>query len=78
MLLMSLSVLPTARNIPPKLVVQNIKHLNAFVIQGDKMFLNVIILDPGVQFLSVENLPVVNMGPTKECPGMPENARRDS
>ena len=56
---MSLSALPTARNIPPKLVVENIKHLNAFVVQGDKMFLNVIILDSGVQFLSAENLPTV-------------------
>ena len=42
-------------------MVENIKHLNAFIVQGDNMFLNFIILDSGVhvQFLSVENLPTV-------------------
>ena len=57
---MSLSALLTARNIPLNLW-SRITFKNA-LLQGDKMFLNAldggfIILDPGVEFLSVENLP---------------------
>ncbi len=62
---MSLSVLLTAQNISLNLG-SRITFKNA-LLQGDKMFLNAldngfIILDPGVEFLSVENLPkVVNV-----------------
>ena len=59
---MSLSALLTARNIPLNLWSRiTIKYA---LLQGDKMFLNaldsgLIILDPAVEFLSVENLPTV-------------------
>ncbi len=59
---MSLSVLLTARNIPLNLWSRiTFKYA---LLQGDKMFLNaldscLIILDPAVEFLSVENLPTV-------------------
>ena len=62
---MSLSALLTARNIPLN-SWSRITFGNA-LLQGDKKFLNAldsgfIILDPGVEFLSVENLPrVVNV-----------------
>ena len=50
-----------------KLVVKNFYFLFLFkyaLLQGDNMFLNaldsgLIILDPAVEFLSVENLPTV-------------------
>ncbi len=57
---MSLSALLTARNIPLNLWSSiTIKYA---LLQGDKMFLNaldsgLIILDPAVELLSVENLP---------------------
>ncbi len=57
---MSLSALLTARNIPLNLWSRiTIKYA---LLQGDKIFLNgldsgLIILDPAVEFLSVENLP---------------------
>ncbi len=59
---MSLSALLTARNIPQNLW-SRITFKNA-LLQGDKIFLNAldigfIILDPGVEFLCVENLPTV-------------------
>ncbi len=59
---MSLSALLTARNIPLNLW-SRITFKNA-LLQGDKMFLNAldsgfIILDQGVELLSVENLPTV-------------------
>ncbi len=59
---MSLSALLTARNIPLNLW-SRITFKNA-LLQGDKMFLNAldsdfIIPDPGIEFLSVENLPTV-------------------
>ncbi len=59
---MSLSALLTARNIPLN-SWSSVTFKNA-LLQGDKMFLNAldsgfIILDPGVEFLSVENLPTV-------------------
>ncbi len=59
---MSLSALLTARNIPLNLW-SRITFKNA-LLQGDKMFLNALgsglrILDPAVEFLSVENLPTV-------------------
>ena len=63
---MSLSALLTARNIPLNFW-SRITFKNA-LLQGDKMFLNaldsgLIILDPAVEFLSVEHLPtVVNTG----------------
>ncbi len=59
---MSLSALVTARNIPLNLWSRiTIKYA---LLQGDKMFLNaldsdLIILDPAVELLSVENLPTV-------------------
>ncbi len=61
---MSLSALLTARNIPQNLW-SRITFKNA-LLQEDKMFLNaldsgLIILDPGVELLSVENLPTVLM-----------------
>ena len=60
---MSLSALLTARNIPLNLWSRNITFKYA-LLQGDNMFLNaldsgLIILDPAVEFLSVENLPTV-------------------
>ncbi len=59
---MSLSALLTARNIP--LNSWSSMTFKNTLLQGDKMFLNAldsgfIILDPGVEFLSVENLPTV-------------------
>ncbi len=59
---MSLSALLTARNIPLN-SWSRITFKNA-LLQGDKMFLNAldsgfIILDQGVELLSVENLPTV-------------------
>ena len=59
---MSLSALLTARNISLN-SWSSVTFKNA-LLQGDKMFLNAlgsgfIILDPGVEFLSVENLPTV-------------------
>ena len=59
---MSLSALLTARNIPLNLW-SRITFKNA-LLQGDKMFLNalssgLIILNPAVEFLSVENSPTV-------------------
>ena len=59
---MSLSALLTAWNIPLD-SWSSVTFKNA-LLQGDKMFLNAlnsgfIILDPGVEFLSVENLPTV-------------------
>ncbi len=59
---MSLSALLTARNISLN-SWWRITFKNA-LLQGDKMFLNAldsgfIFLDPGVEFLSVENLPTV-------------------
>ncbi len=59
---MSLSALLTAPNIPLN-SWSSMTFKNA-LLQGDKMFLNAldsgfIILDPGVEFLSVENLPTV-------------------
>ncbi len=59
---MSLSALLTARNIPLNLWSRiTFKYA---LLQGDNMFLNaldsgLIILDPAVEFLSVENLPTV-------------------
>ena len=59
---MSLSALLTARNIPLNLWSRiTFKYA---LLQGDKIFLNaldsgLIILDPAVEFLSVENLPTV-------------------
>ncbi len=59
---MSLSALLTARNIPLNLW----SRITYALLQGDinKMFLNaldsgLIILDPAIEFLSVENLPTV-------------------
>ncbi len=59
---MSLSVLLTARNIQLN-SWSSITFKNA-LLQGDKLFLNAldsgfIILDPSLEFLSVENLPTV-------------------
>ena len=59
----SLSALLTARNIPLN-SWSRITLIKNALLQGDKMFLNAldsgfIILDPGVEFLSVENLPTV-------------------
>ena len=59
---MSLSALLTARNSPLNLWSRiTFKYA---LLQGDKMFLNaldsgLIIPDPAVEFLSVENLPTV-------------------
>ena len=59
---MSLSALLTARNIPLNLWSRiTFKYA---LLQEDNMFLNaldsgLIILDPAVEFLSVENLPTV-------------------
>ncbi len=59
---MSLSALLTARNIPLNLWSRiTFKYA---LLQGDNMFLNaldngLIVLDPAVEFLSVENLPTV-------------------
>ena len=59
---MSLSALLTTQNIPLN-SWSSITFKNA-LLQGDKLFLNAldsgfIILDPSLEFLSVENLPTV-------------------
>ena len=59
---MSLSALLTARNIP--LSAWSFTTFNNVLIQGDKMYLRalnngLLVLDPGVEFLSIDNLPTI-------------------
>ena len=59
---MSLSALLTAQNIP--LIEWSKTTLNNVLLQGDKMYLQAldngfVVLEPGVEFLSVDNLPKV-------------------
>ena len=59
---MSLSALLTAKNIP--LIDWSKTTLNNVLIQGDKMHLQAldngfVVLEPGVEFMSVDNLPKV-------------------
>ena len=59
---MSLSAVLTAQNIP--VIDWSKTTLDNVLLQGDKMYLKalnsgLIVLDPGVDFLSVDNLPKV-------------------
>jgi hypothetical protein len=59
---MSLSAVLTAQNIP--LIDWSKTTLNNVLLQGDKMYLQAldngfVVLEPGVEFLSVDNLPKV-------------------
>ena len=59
---MSLSAILTAQNIP--LIDWSKTTLNNVLLQGDKMYLQAldngfVVLEPGVEFLSVDNLPKV-------------------
>ena len=59
---MSLSAVLTAQNIP--VIDWSKTTLDNVLLQGDKMYLKalnsgLIVLDPGVEFLSVDNLPKV-------------------
>ena len=59
---MSLSALLTARNVP--FSAWSFATINNVLIQGDKMYLRalnngLLILDPGVEFLSIANLPTI-------------------
>ena len=59
---MGLSALLTARNIP--LSTWSFTTFNNVLIQGDKMYLRalnngLLDLDPGVEFLSIANLPTI-------------------
>ena len=73
---MSLSALLTARNIP--LSAWSFTTFNNVLIQGDKMYLRalnngLLVLDPGVEFLSIDNLPTivtVNNSCTNTCSKM--------
>ena len=58
---MSLSVLLTAQNIP-LIDWSKTTFINNVILQGDKMYLQAlndgfVVLEPGVEFLSVDNLP---------------------
>ena len=57
----SLSVLLTAQNIP-LIDWSKTTFINNVILQGDKMYLQAlndgfVVLEPGVEFLSVDNLP---------------------
>ena len=59
---MSLSALLTAQNIP--LIDWSKTTLNNILLQGDKIYLQAldsgfVVLEPGVEFMSVDNLPKV-------------------
>ena len=60
---MSLSALLTAQNIP-LIDWSKTTFINNVLLQGDKMYLQAlndgfVVLEPGVEFLSVDNLPKV-------------------
>jgi hypothetical protein len=61
---MSLSALLTAQNIP-LIDWSETTFINNVLLQGDKMYLQAlndgfVVLEPGVEFLSVDNLPKLN------------------
>ena len=60
---MSLSALLTAQNIP-LIDWSKTTFINNVLLQGDKMYLQAlndgfVVLEPGVEFLSVDNLPKI-------------------
>ena len=73
---MSLSALLTARNIP--LTAWSFTTFNNVLIQGDKMYLRalnngLLVLDPGVEFLSIANLPTIVAVNSNSCVEVAQN-----